>query len=60
MPQIRGITKEELLTQMSDDIDALAEHLELSRRRPSRSLKIIMTVITSLGHLLMCSILIAC
>lgn len=28
---ICGITKEELLTQMSDDIDALAEHLELSR-----------------------------
>jgi hypothetical protein len=30
---ICGITKEELLTQMSDDIDALAEHLELSREK---------------------------
>ena len=28
---ICGITKEELLTQMSDDIDELAENLEQSR-----------------------------
>ena len=36
---ICGITKEELLTQMSDDIDALAEHLELSREETIRELK---------------------
>ena len=36
---ICGITKEELLTQMSDDIDALAEHLELGREETIRELK---------------------
>ena len=36
---ICGITKEELLTQMSDDIDALAEHLELSREATIQELK---------------------
>ena len=36
---ICGITKEELLTQMSDDIDALAEHLELSREKTIQELK---------------------
>ncbi len=36
---ICGITKEEMLTQMSDDIDALAEHLELSREETIRELK---------------------
>ena len=36
---ICGITKEELLTQMSDDIDALAEHLELSREETIQELK---------------------
>lgn len=57
---ICGITKEEMLTQMSDDIDALAEQLELSRRRPSRNSKTITMVITSLGLRLMSSILTAC
>ena len=36
---ICGITKEELLTQMSDDIDVLAEHLELSREETIQELK---------------------
>lgn len=36
---ICGITKEELLTQMSDDIDALAQHLELSREETIQELK---------------------
>lgn len=36
---ICGITKEEMLTQMSDDIDALAEHLELSREETILELK---------------------
>ena len=36
---ICGITKEELLTQMSEDIDALAEHLELSREETIQELK---------------------
>ena len=36
---ICGITKEEMLTQMSDDIDALAEHLELSREEIIQELK---------------------
>ena len=36
---ICGITKEELLTQMSDDIDALAEHLEQSREETIQELK---------------------
>ena len=36
---ICGITKEEMLTQMSDDIDALAEHLELSREETIEELK---------------------
>ena len=36
---ICGITKEELLTQMSDDIDALAEQLELSREETIQELK---------------------
>ena len=36
---ICGITKKELLTQMSDDIDALAEHLELSREETIQELK---------------------
>ena len=36
---ICGITKEEMLTQMSDDIDALAEHLELGREETIRELK---------------------
>ena len=36
---ICGITKEELLTQMRDDIDALAEHLELSREETIQELK---------------------
>ena len=36
---ICGITKEELLTQMSDDIDALVEHLELSREETIQELK---------------------
>ena len=36
---ICGITKEELLTQMSDDIYALAEHLELSREETIQELK---------------------
>ena len=36
---ICGITKEELLTQMSDDIDALAGHLELSREETIQKLK---------------------
>ena len=36
---ICGITKEELLTQMSDDIDALAGHLELSREETIQELK---------------------
>ena len=36
---ICGITKEELLTQMSDDIDALAEHQELSREETIEELK---------------------
>ena len=36
---ICGITKEEMLTQMSDDIDALAEHLELSRKETIQELK---------------------
>ena len=36
---ICGITKEEMLTQMSDDIDALAEHLELSREETIQELK---------------------
>ena len=36
---ICGITKEELLTQMSDDIDALAEHLELNREETIQELK---------------------
>ena len=34
-----GITKEELLTQMSDDINELAEHLELSREETIQELK---------------------
>ena len=36
---ICGITKEELLTQMSDDIDELAENLELSREDTIEELK---------------------
>ena len=36
---ICGITKEELLTQMSDDIDRLAEHLEMSREETIEQLK---------------------
>ena len=36
---INGITKEEMLTQMSDDIDALAEHLEQSREETIQELK---------------------
>ena len=36
---ICGITKEEMMTQMSDDIDALAEHLELSREETIQELK---------------------
>ena len=36
---ICGITKEEMLTRMSDDIDALAEHLELSREETIQELK---------------------
>ena len=36
---ICGITKEELLTQMSDDINELAEHLELSREETIQELK---------------------
>ena len=36
---ICGITKEELLTQMSDDIDELAEKLELSREETIEELK---------------------
>ena len=36
---ICGITKEELLTQMNDDIDALAEHQELSREETIEELK---------------------
>ena len=36
---ICGITKEEMLTQMSDDIDALAEQLELSREETIQELK---------------------
>ena len=36
---ICGITKEEMLTQMSDDIDPLAEHLELSREETIQELK---------------------
>ena len=36
---ICGITKEEMLSQMSDDIDALAEHLELSREETIQELK---------------------
>ena len=36
---ICGITKEEMLTQMSDDIDALAEHLEQSREETIQELK---------------------
>ena len=36
---ICGITKEELLTQMSDDIDELAEKLELSREDAIEELK---------------------
>ena len=36
---ICGITKEELLTQMSDDIDVLAEHLELNREETIQELK---------------------
>ena len=36
---ICGITKEELLTQMSDDIDALAEHQKLSREETIEELK---------------------
>ena len=36
---ICGITKEELLTQMSDDIDVLAGHLELSREETIQELK---------------------
>ena len=36
---ICGITKEEMLTQMSDDINALAGHLELSREETIQELK---------------------
>lgn len=36
---ICGITKEELLTQMSEDIDSLAQHLELSREETIERLK---------------------
>lgn len=36
---ICGITKEELLTQMSDDIDELAQHLELNREETVLELK---------------------
>ena len=36
---ICGITKEEMLTQMSDDIDALAEQQELSREETIQELK---------------------
>ena len=36
---ICGITKEEMLTQMSDDIDALAEQLELGREETIEELK---------------------
>ena len=36
---ICGITKEELLTQMSDDIDSLAEKLELTREETIAELK---------------------
>ena len=36
---ICGITKEEMLTQMSDDIDALAAHQELSREETIEELK---------------------
>ena len=36
---ICGITKEEMLTQMSDDIDELAEHLELGREETIQELK---------------------
>lgn len=36
---ICGITQEELLTQMSDDIDRLAEKLELSKEETIRQLK---------------------
>jgi len=36
---ICGITKEEMLTQMSNDIDALAKHLELSREETIQELK---------------------
>ena len=36
---ICGITKEEMLTQMSDDIEELAEHLELGREETIQELK---------------------
>ena len=36
---ICGITKEEMLTQMSDDIDHLAAHLELDREKTIEELK---------------------
>ncbi len=36
---ICGITKEELLPQMSDDIDELAQHLELNREETVLELK---------------------
>lgn len=36
---ICGITKEELLTQMNDDIDELAQHLELNREETVLELK---------------------
>lgn len=36
---ICGITEEELLTQMSEDIDSLAQHLELSREETIERLK---------------------
>lgn len=57
---ICGITKEEMLTQMSDDIDALAEHQELSREETIEELKIIMMAIISAGHRQMSSILTVC
>lgn len=57
---ICGITKEEMLTQMSDDIDTLAEHQELSREETIEELKIIMMAIISAGHRQMSSILTVC
>ena len=52
-----GITKEELLTQMSEDIDVLAEAQGMKLLLNSRR---IMMAITSRQHPLMCLILIVC